>query len=431
MSVPRCLLVVAAALVPGPRRAEWLAEWRAELDYVPARLRTAFCLGAYKDALWMRWNTPMQLAYLASPWRCLAMLAVLAALSAWLAVRLPVVREALFPFHYPDARALVTLSGVPWYQYQFLAGDEKGVFSQAAFYKPLTARADRGNFAVAVASRNLFDVLGIHVTASTAPGVAALILDERAWRYSFDHDPHIVGRRITIAGQAAQVTAVVSNQAWALPGHADAWLLVDDPHPAALPESDGYVAGRLASPAAFISLRNQDGNLDRYRSMAVSDPHPLPACLLVVAMACLILPSVTSLSLGGYPPDRHCTSTTVQVRRWLFLAAKIVLVVPIAVLGSFDLLSFVAPALQPHAVLVGTVIGFRWVLIDQRRRCPVCLRVLTNPTSIGQPSRTFLDWYGTELICRKGHGLLHVPEISNSYSSARWLDLDSSWSGLF
>jgi hypothetical protein len=57
--------------------------------------------------------------------------------------------------------------------------------------------------------------------------------------------------------------------------------------------------------------------------------------------------------------------------------------------------------------------------------------VLTNPTSIGEPSRTLLEWYGTELICGRGHGLLHVPEIRNSYSEQRWLHLDSSWSSLF
>jgi hypothetical protein len=85
----------------------------------------------------------------------------------------------------------------------------------------------------------------------------------------------------------------------------------------------------------------------------------------------------------------------------------------------------------PHAMIVSGVIGFRWILIDQRRRCPVCLRVLTNPTTIGEPSRTLLEWYGTELICTKGHGLLHVPEIRNSYSEQRWLRLDSSWSSLF
>jgi hypothetical protein len=119
------------------------------------------------------------------------------------------------------------------------------------------------------------------------------------------------------------------------------------------------------------------------------------------------------------------------MRRWIFLAVKIVLVLPIVLFGSVALFSMIAAGLQAHGMIVSSVIGFRWVLMDQRRRCPICLRVLSNPTTIGQASRTLLELYGTELMCARGHGLLHVPEIRNSYSEQRWLHLDSSWSSLF
>jgi len=57
--------------------------------------------------------------------------------------------------------------------------------------------------------------------------------------------------------------------------------------------------------------------------------------------------------------------------------------------------------------------------------------VLSHPTAIGQAPRTLLEWYGTELVCVRGRGLLHVPEICNSYSEQPRLHLDSSWSSLF
>ncbi len=76
-------------------------------------------------------------------------------------------------------------------------------------------------------------------------------------------------------------------------------------------------------------------------------------------------------------------------------------------------------------MLWDSVIAFRWTLIDQRRRCPVCLRLLTNPTRIGRQSQNLLGWYGTELMCSRGHGLPQAPEIATNWSGAqRWHHLE-------
>jgi hypothetical protein len=71
------------------------------------------------------------------------------------------------------------------------------------------------------------------------------------------------------------------------------------------------------------------------------------------------------------------------------------------------------------------------MLIDQRGRCPVCLRLLTDSVRIGSPSQTFLAWYGAESICARGHGVLHNPELVNGCYCKEWLNLDGSWSSLF
>jgi hypothetical protein len=150
--------------------------------------------------------------------------------------------------------------------------------------------------------------------------------------------------------------------------------------------------------------------------------------LLMIAFALVILATITPLSLGDYAS----ISLSRRIARWTFLALKFILVLPIVAFGTADLGPLLtADALQPQAMLVGYVLAFRWVLTDQRRRCPVCLRLLTDPTRIGQASQTFLELYGTELLCLRGHGLLYVPAIPATHSTQRWLALDSSWSSLF
>jgi hypothetical protein len=152
---------------------------------------------------------------------------------------------------------------------------------------------------------------------------------------------------------------------------------------------------------------------------------PATAHLLAVIMALVILPATMPLTFGEYPRMK-------RRRRWMFVAVKFLLVWGIAFCGVFDLAPLLsARHLQPHATLIAYVLGFRWALLDQRRRCPICLRLLANPTRIGRCSQTLLEWYGTESFCPKGHGLLHAPEITASYTTQRWLDLDASWSSLF
>lgn len=87
------ILRVASLLAPRDRRAEWVKEWRSELWYVPRCQATPFCMGAFRDALWLRRNNPGPVTRtgigLESPLSCLAFLATLAALSVFIAVHLP------------------------------------------------------------------------------------------------------------------------------------------------------------------------------------------------------------------------------------------------------------------------------------------------------------------------------------------------------
>jgi hypothetical protein len=57
---------------------------------------------------------------------------------------------------------------------------------------------------------------------------------------------------------------------------------------------------------------------------------------------------------------------------------------------------------------------------------------MAHPVNVGQPSRIFLSWSGTELICERGHTLLHIPLVRTSWFEVqRWVCLDRSWQFLF
>lgn len=77
----------AALLVPASARAEWLAEWGAELWYVE-RDATAFCLGSFRDAFWLRVGSfsARSAVSLDSPLRCVLFMAGLAGLSLRLSI---------------------------------------------------------------------------------------------------------------------------------------------------------------------------------------------------------------------------------------------------------------------------------------------------------------------------------------------------------
>jgi hypothetical protein len=253
------ILRAASLLAPAEQRAEWLAEWRSEVWYVPPSGAARFCLGAFRDALWLRRNNPGPMSVLTrldSPIECLAFLATLAAAGMFLA-RLPMSRDPMLPSALSDGMAL-------------------------------------GSMAI------------------------ALLL-------------------------------------------------------------------HLLAPAATIR--------------AMADYHPLP-------WAC-------------------------RLRRWIFVVLKTAFALLIVSCGLF-ILSFAVGPVACQGFVPASIVALRWVVIDQRQRCPVCLCLLTNPVRIGRASEMFLDWYGTESMCSRGHGLLHAPEIPTScYDRQEWLHLDGSWSSLF
>jgi hypothetical protein len=145
-----------------------------------------------------------------------------------------------------------------------------------------------------------------------------------------------------------------------------------------------------------------------------------------------LLPARLTIVWGA--SRRHPVPWANKLRRAIFLLLKFALVLPVMLCG-FVVMIWIGPAAALPAQMANYVLWFltlRWVLLDQRNRCPVCLRRLTEPVRIGAPSQTFLEWYGSESACACGHGLLQTSEMPASYSAApEWHRLDDSWSSLF
>jgi hypothetical protein len=309
---------------------------------------------------------------------------------------------------------------------------------------------------VARASSNLFTLLGVPVqfvdrgavVGSTAGGaMPEVILGEAAWKREFGADPHVAGVIVRLGAQTVRIAGVVADGSLNLPGRVDAWLL--EPDAVNGSEDAGYVVAHLSDAGAaemwasraYISANGPDDSEDDLLGVALEEWKPEPGTIYLFALflALLSLPAITSVSLGEYSMNPQKTSWSRRIYRWSFLSAKIGLLLPIIYFISIDMAFGYTTSSRERAVYVQLVscfamclFGLRWVLKDQRQRCPVCMQCVTHPAQVGQASRTFLDWNGTEMMCMGGHTLLHVPSLPTSwFGGQRWMYLDTSWGFLF
>jgi hypothetical protein len=477
-SLARFVVRCASPLVPKEARKDWTGEWNAELWHIGHECACAnggsatqdsltFSLGALQDAVWMRQQALREFAsskfHAGSAVRCELLLGALAAAGILLCAALPGARATLQALPYRDAHELVLISsnGHPGTQapsirladYQEWTTDTAGLYKQIAFYQPTVQRVHcthhrTATLAVAVASGNLLQMLGVPEAAGDVAHGPRLFLSRSAWQKYYRGQANVFGRTADVAGQAVTIAGVIPDTAWRLPGRADA-LLLEDAHGLEMmpPTATGFVVARIRDSAfpppragwrSMVETRN--GVVIWYVCSSIDaivmQPRFAFGCSLLLAL--LALPAVTALSLGDYPLSQEPLRRRLVARRWLFLASKFLLV--IAVVFFWSTVVAFGPGLdlsdgsgiQALASFVPLLFGFRWVLQDQRGRCPVCLRTLSNPARVGQASCNFLGWAGIELMCASGHGLLHIPELPTSwFGTQRWLCLDSSWLCLF
>jgi len=483
------LLRCASLMVPSERRAEWRREWRGELwhvrqTYAPAGCAgwrgeaevTQFCLGAFQDALCLRraGRQPRQTfaAMKGTAGRCILILVAILAASDGVALLLPGVRAelSLWPRKVNPNLVLIqgqepnndSLPSISSAQFKSWKARKQKYFDGFAFYRVTREkietglatgeRPDRSTWRVARGSSNTFALLGLPVRFAQVGGpvdgdLPEVILGEAIWKGQFGADPRVEGVVMRMGTQMVRVAGVVADGSLGLPGKVDAWVL--EPDAALGAGSAGYVIAHLTpmgkaemwAPRVSITANGPNDAEDDLLGVALEEWRPAPETLYGFALflALLALPAITSVSLGEASVNPEKTSWGRRLFGISFLSAKIALLLPIVYFVSLDL-AYGFPTFgrerSVYIQLVSTFLmclfGLQWVLKDQRQRCPVCMRCVTHPAHVGQASRTFLDWNGTEMMCMGGHTLLHVPSLPTSwFSTQRWLYLDTSWGFLF
>jgi len=397
--------------------------------------------------------------------RTATMLFALTMISFIAAFFLPRVTATFSPSPYRDTRNLVLISA-PGRSYEYLPqlrmrhlrfwqSRTTRMFSEFAFYDPIikqvhAASVRTAELRIARTSANLFPMLGVQpLSATVKTQLPILLISPGVWRRQFHGEAIILGSTVKVGIHNAVFGGILTDGQWRLPGRFDAWLIEPPADASTIPDTArGYILARRIPTAENAKLGERwgmyapepDGGFESYEFTALSSTERIPTAIYIftILLALLALPATTSLPLGEYPAGAQHISWPLRLRRWMFLSIKFSLLLPMIYFVSLDVAY--APSLPPSqaqyiqivASFLVALFSFRWALKDQRRRCPVCLATLTNPVRVGEPSRSFLAWNGTELICGGGHGLLHVPELPTSwFTTQRWLYLDSSWSGVF
>ena len=482
-ALDRGLLRCASFLVPETQRTEWRLEWESELwharrsngssrvgSWRTEREIAGFCFGAFQDAACLRrlcWQNRPRFAPLhGSATQSLFWLTGLLIVSYLFSILLPGVR-AEHDFSSAQMKPGAILihdqgvnDSVPTMAIDQVRIWERGrqrYFDGFAFYRVaaesvvLGAHA-AGTWRIAQASSNLFAVAGWSLPCMAANQepqreIPRLVLSERMWRNKFGSNSNIVGSVLLVGSQPARVVGIAPADAWRLPGNSDAWLLTPDSEISS--SGRGYVVahltrrGRAEMWGGFVNIAFYDSPSSEQdflgKSLQEQTPGPENIYWFGVLLAFLALPAIASVSLAEYNFSSHKPSRTLRAVRLGFFGLKVVLIMSITWFSSLDLAYWHSPVSSPSGAYIQLVTCFavflfamRWALLDQRQRCPVCLRRVTNPAQVGLASRTFLAWNGTELICASGHTLLHIPGLPTSwFSTQRWLYLDTSWDFLF
>ncbi len=481
------LLRCVSWFVPSAQREEWRQEWASEMSHArqtcsptqtlswkAAHKLTCFCLGSFQDAVCVRRLEAKERISSAlgrgSARHCMLWLGAVVVFSAVIACYLPGIQSQNDASEKRPHSGVILIesaltgktlnSSIPFRAYRNWDSIRQRFFTNLAFYwtedLPMSSAANgRRTLRIAHASNDLFAVVGVEPVTNSAEeerdaNQPRAVLSRSAWREDFDSNPAVVGSTPWVAGRHVRIVGIAPDDSWRLPEKPDLWILESNAQLAReSPHALGYVIAQLSSQGRGMMT----GDAVRISAFAANGEETdlfgatlaLPACgtfsLYVFAffLAILAMPAVTSVFQSESEFASHRPSFRDRARGWAFLGTKFGLIAALGYFGATDIAYCWSGGYSPSAELLQLVgsfgiclAGLRWALIDQSRRCPVCLRMVTHPAQVGIASCTFLGWNGTEMVCMGGHALLHVPNLPTSwFSRQRWTYLDKSWDFLF
>ena len=486
----QCTVVLrtASLLVPKPTRAHWYKEWYAEIWHwlhflaESGRLTrsSAFeilrhCWGAFPDAMWHRFDQKKTLRAFdlvpRSARFCLGVIGFTFVFLVLVTGLAPTIRSGFRSLPFPHSDRLAYLS----FQSSFSQYDEEYLFRNAREWAQgsKTAEAVAGyswrqvvirvpdglvRDMSARVSTDFFETLGNRAALGRvfAPGdetgcPQCAVITHRLWSTEFKSDRNIVGTTIIVNDQPQTVIGVLPEDFVFLFPEVAVWQL---PRVGVTTTNIADRTGAVVRMKPHVSLAQAGEEL---RRLAVRQGYGRPQMesfesrahqgaklyLFFTVLSLFGGIALGSSRLGGARTRKIKLSFRCTARWWAFFAAKTLMLLAICFVGALEitgrasimLTGSVHPLVGPFSTwlfLVTAMVALSWSLHDQSRRCRLCLKRLGNEASVGMPGYLFLGWWGTELVCSDGHGLLHVPEMKSSWQEFdQWVSLDDSWKPLF
>ncbi len=476
-SLCRWFIAAAGWLVPADTRAIWRLERNDELrkywtflqerGEVPERARSrliAFCRAVIIGAARQRFEDgdprPELRRGARGPLFCLVAVCLFLILAAAMTGVFSGIRTIYAPLPFPDADRLVSCYQVhflsvsfgaqsryvrPWQDgsetLEGLEADQVHHYSEGVE----GARVTPGFFRLL----GVRPVLGRFFKDDETERDSLVVLSYAIWQKRFHGDPAVVGRFMRLDGRNAGIIGVLPENFWFRSRDLQVWTLLPDLtrlDPATrLVGTVGRLRPGITPAAALSELQTLAFRSSRFRGGAfrvvpLSDSLRPSLQFILFSWTVGVLLAIGIALIQWARSWMSESQTPGDARKyWFFFGAKSVMLLTVMAVIGVEFAARNALALRvPYrfvvslfidwASILATLFTLRWAILDQSRRCPVCLRRLGTTITSGSWSSSLLEPASTEMLCDQGHGSLC---FTGSYSTLgeirRWITLDESW----